>query len=109
MSKRYGERVRDARRRLGMTQKELAEKMGVTCRAVVAWEQKDVRPRYLKRYYRLADVLNIDVNYLIADDVTFKTCSINDDIIKLEKRLVQLENEINECKNLLEELRMKEL
>ena len=42
--KLFGEKLRNHRKRLGMTQEEVAEKIGVSAQAVFKWEQNICYP-----------------------------------------------------------------
>ncbi len=59
-----GNNIRACRMRLGITQKELAEKMGVTPAAVSLWE-KDSRDPRLPDLVLLASVLKASLNELV--------------------------------------------
>jgi transcriptional regulator with XRE-family HTH domain len=61
----FGERLAQAREQGGLTQVQLAGKMGVTQRAVVHWERATValRPEQL---HALADILRVSTDYLVG-------------------------------------------
>ena len=65
---RFGEKLKKERKKMHLTQEQVAEKIGITRRAYISYEQKDVRPRNKETYKLLASVLDCDVNYLIRDD-----------------------------------------
>lgn len=67
----FGEKVRKARRALGMTQIELAKKIGVTNRAITSYETGRSFPRTREGYRKLAEALQVDVNYLLSEDDAF--------------------------------------
>jgi transcriptional regulator with XRE-family HTH domain len=56
-SPEYGQRIRDHRRRLGHTQEELAQRIGVTRPAVNRWETKGIIPTG-EHITRLAEYLS---------------------------------------------------
>ena len=60
----FGEKVKAERTKLGMSQDELAAKIGVTRRIIGSYENDKSRPRGMERYKKLAEVLNVNVNYL---------------------------------------------
>lgn len=67
--KSFSEKVREARLLLHLTQEELGNLVGVSKRAILAYETTGVRPRQnVKR--RLADALRVSVDYLDQDDIT---------------------------------------
>ena len=80
-----GSRIIEARKRLGMTQSELAKQLGVSQGSVANYENEFNTPK-VEMMYKLFDVLHVDANFLYQDDM-----AILDDRITLspeEKRLV---------------------
>lgn len=67
----FGEKVKAERTKLGMSQDELAAKIGVTRRIIGSYENDKSRPRGMERYKKLAESLNINVNYLLSEDDAF--------------------------------------
>ena len=67
----FGEKVRNERNRLGLSQDELAEKIGVTRRVISSYENDSSRPRGTERYNKLADALGVNINYLLSEDEAF--------------------------------------
>ena len=67
----FGEKVKAERTKLGMSQDELAAKIGVTRRIIGSYENDKSRPRGMERYKKLAEVLNVNVNYLLSEDDAF--------------------------------------
>ena len=68
---KFCEKVREARNKAGLTQDELAKAIGVSLRTVTNYETEERYPKKRETYYRLAQVLNVDVNYLLTDDDSF--------------------------------------
>ena len=64
----FSSRVRSLRDRSGITQAELAEKLGLTNRAVGAWESGRSRPR-LDKMQQLADLFGVTVSELMGEEV----------------------------------------
>ena len=64
-----GERIKRERKKKGLTQKELAEKLGVSVVSVQRYEAEDrgVKSDTLKR---IADILDIDIYNLVSDTPT---------------------------------------
>lgn len=62
----FGEKLLAARERAGLTQAELAQRMGVTQRAVAHWERTStvLRPEVIEA---LADALKVSVDELIRE------------------------------------------
>ena len=62
----FSERLRTLRDRAGLTQAEIADKLGLTSRAVGAWESGRARPR-LDKMSQLADLFGVTVSDLMGD------------------------------------------
>lgn len=75
----FGEKLRNARQTLNLSQIELAEQVGVTERSIYSYEQTGTFPRtaVLKR---LAESLNVSVAYLMDEDETDKSKSIDEEM-----------------------------
>ncbi len=58
-----GDRIKQRREALGITQDQLADALGIAREAVSQWETGETKPRY-KRLRPLADVLKCSVNHL---------------------------------------------
>jgi transcriptional regulator with XRE-family HTH domain len=67
----FGEKVKDARKKLNMTQAMLAEKVEVSLRTIAGYETDRSYPRTREAYKRLADALDVNVNHLLSDDEAF--------------------------------------
>jgi len=67
----FGEKIRQARKELGLTQDELAEKILVSRRIINSYESNKSRPRTLEGYKKLSDVLGIPLNYLRSEEEDF--------------------------------------
>ena len=65
---KFGEKVRNLRKKNKMSQGELAAAIGVSLRTVQNYEKSGMHPKQRDLYYRLAEVLNVDVNYLLTED-----------------------------------------
>ncbi len=67
----FGEKVKTERTKLGLTQEELAAKVGATVRVIFSYENDKSRPRGTERYRKLAEALNVNVDYLLSEDDAF--------------------------------------
>lgn len=65
------EKIKEARKQAGLTQDEFAKAIGVSLRTVTNYETGERYPKKRETYYKIADVLNVDVNYLLTDDEEF--------------------------------------
>jgi len=67
--KEIGDRLREARERRGMTQGDLASKLGVHPATVTLWEnRKNRRQIGTKHIQKVAEALNIRVSELLGED-----------------------------------------
>ena len=67
----FGRRMAEARERAGLTQAELARRLGVTQQVVAAWERRNIalRPEQIRM---LAEALSTTADYLIGISETWK-------------------------------------
>lgn len=63
-----GSRIKESRVQLGLTQEELAEKIGVTKGAIANYENEVSTPK-IELMYKLFEALHCDANYLYQDDM----------------------------------------
>ena len=68
---KFGEKVKKARQERKMTQKELAERAGISLRTVLNYEGGERLPKSRKVYASIADALGMDESVLIDDDAEF--------------------------------------
>ena len=64
----FADKIKRARGALGMTQQELADAVGITKRAVAAYETEGAKA-HRKTMEKLAAVLNVSQNYLLDDSL----------------------------------------
>ena len=67
--KSFSDKVREARIILNLNQETLAQLVGVSKRAIAAYETDGTRPRP-NTLAKLAEALQVSVDYLINDDIT---------------------------------------
>ncbi|WP_194611693.1 helix-turn-helix domain-containing protein [Clostridium vitabionis] len=67
----FGEKVREARKKLNISQDDLSNKIGVSRRTVTSWETDKSFPRTRKVYEKLAETLDVPLNYLLSEDDAF--------------------------------------
>jgi transcriptional regulator with XRE-family HTH domain len=60
----FAQRLKKARMAAGLTQVELAEKLGVTSRSIQHYELGQRMPRKFETVEKLAEILNVEVNDL---------------------------------------------
>lgn len=68
----FGEKVREARLALNLSQAELAERTGISERSLYTYEQLGTLPRS-GNIRKLAEALNVSVSYLLDEEETDRT------------------------------------
>ena len=68
---KFGEKIREGRKKAGLKQEEFAKAIGVSLRTVLNYESGERYPKKRETYYKIAEVLKFDVNYLLTDDEEF--------------------------------------
>lgn len=64
----FGDKLKKLRNEKRLTQNDVAEAVGISRRAYVAYEQEGTRPRKRETYEKLSDVLGCSVNHLLIED-----------------------------------------
>ena len=59
------DRIKQERERLGLSQRELGDRVGVTRAAVSKWENGDTQNMQLKNLLTLCETLNVEVRHLV--------------------------------------------
>lgn len=67
----FGEKLKSVRKAAGLTQTELGEATGISLRTICLYENGKMYPRKRENYKKLADALNVDVQYLMGEDEGF--------------------------------------
>jgi len=75
----FGEKIRNARIALNLSQIELAEMVGITERSIYSYEQTGSQPRMVI-LTKLAQALNVSVGYLVDEEETDKEKNISQEI-----------------------------
>lgn len=65
---KLADKIIDERKRCGLSQEELAEKLGVSRQAVSKWESEQSTPE-LKKIIQMADFFGISTDYLLRDEI----------------------------------------
>ncbi len=68
---KFGEKVKALRKEKKLTQADLAKAIGISARAVQNYEITDAHPKQREIYKKLAEVFEVDVNYLLTEDEEF--------------------------------------
>lgn len=85
---KIGQFIRTKRKEKGLTQEALAEKLGVTSRAVSKWENGVCLPD-ADNMIILADILGVSINNLFSGEVI----DVNERDEQLEKTLIELKKQ----------------
>ncbi|MFP3152929.1 helix-turn-helix domain-containing protein [Lachnospiraceae bacterium ZAX-1] len=83
----FGEKVRQARIALNLSQTELADKTGLSERSLYTYEQTNTMPR-AGNIKKLAEALNVSVSYLLDEEESDNQKNIDQDLF-----LVNVKNE----------------
>ncbi len=93
---KIGKFILDCRKEKGLTQEQLAEKLGVTSKSISRWENGNTLPDY-SLLKDLCNELDINVNELLFGEKIKE----NDYMNKSEENLVNLRKQIDERKKVL--------
>ena len=70
---KFGKKVQQQRKKAGLLQQELADRLGVTKRTLANYEGGCSYPQNRSLYAKLAEIFNVDVNYFLTEDEEFLT------------------------------------
>ncbi len=70
---KFGEKLKELRKKKGISQTELAERIGVSLRTIRGWEIEGRYPKKRELYTSLAEVLDCEVSYLLTEEENFIT------------------------------------
>jgi len=70
---KFGEKLKEQRKKHKLTQEELAKEFGIARRSLVNYEQGASYPKERGIYYKLAEFFDVDVNYFLTEDEEFLT------------------------------------
>ena len=62
----FSERLKDLRKQAGLTQVEVAEKLGISQPAYASWERGAKKPTQ-ENLVKIAQILNVSVDYLVGN------------------------------------------
>lgn len=74
----FGEKVSQLRKQKKITQRELADEIGVSLRTITNYETGGRYPKQREIYRKIADALEVDVNYLLTENESFVIYSHDD-------------------------------
>lgn len=67
----FGSKIKKLREEKKMTQSELAKALGTTLKTVSNYETKNMRPRKMETFEKIAQYFGVNVNYLLAEEEYF--------------------------------------
>ena len=70
---KFGDKLRDKRKKLSLSQSNLAKELGVTTRTLSNYEKGASHPQDRAIYFKLADFFKVDVNFFLTEDEEFLT------------------------------------
>lgn len=68
---KFGEKFKTERLKMNLTQKEVADALGINRRMITRYENGLSFPRTKEAYKKIADFFGVDVNYLLTEDDEF--------------------------------------
>lgn len=90
----FGEKLRVLRAQKDLSQEEVAKAIGVTRQNYTAYEKSNRRPRKRELYWKLAEVLDCEVNYLLTEDEEFVSSASEQYGSRGKKQAEQLVNDL---------------
>lgn len=81
----FGEKIKEARLAMNLSQTELAQLTGISERSLYTYEQLGILPRK-NNIRKLAEALHISVSYLLDEDETDTQSQIDNDMFIMEAR-----------------------
>ena len=96
---KIGKFILNCRKEKGLTQEQLAEKLGVTSKSISRWENGNTMPDY-SLLKDLCNELDINVNELLSGEKIKR----NDYINKSEENLIKLRKQIDKRKKILKNI-----
>ncbi|MBQ3307323.1 MAG: helix-turn-helix transcriptional regulator [Bacilli bacterium] len=93
---KIGKFILNCRKEKGLTQEQLAEKLGVTSKSISRWENGKTMPDY-SLLKDLCNELDINVNELLSAE----KIKVNDYMNKSEENLIKLRKQIDKRKKVL--------
>ena len=68
--KRVGEFIKQKRKEKKLTQKELAEKLSITDRAISKWERNEAKPD-IDKLIAISKLFNVSIDYLLSYEIDY--------------------------------------
>ena len=68
---KFCDKVKKERRAKGLTQQQFADMLGVSLRTITNYEKGDSYPKQREMYGKMAEILGVDINYLLTENEEF--------------------------------------
>lgn len=68
---KFCDKLKNARQKTGLTQSAFAKALGVSLRTVTNYESGESYPKKRELYGKMAEILKVDINYLLTEDEEF--------------------------------------
>jgi transcriptional regulator with XRE-family HTH domain len=100
----FGERLRNAREAAGMSQQQMASRLGVKGTTVNSWEVGKEDPR-ANRLQMIASLLNVPLLWLIAGSQKVPDAAANvDEGMLMKQKFAEVNGKMTELRNSIDEL-----
>jgi uncharacterized protein YjbI with pentapeptide repeats len=83
-----GNKIAEARKKINISQAQLAERLFISSQAVGKWERGESMPDIVT-FNRLAEILGVDLNYFSEKFLSQATKSVNDTTVTAESELTE--------------------
>ena len=93
----FGERIRELRKERGITNYEMATRLGISRNTLTNWERGEKEPHSVEILEEMAKVLNVPLEILLTDEKAVDLEN-NPAILSLKKRVTRLESI---CRNIV--------
>ena len=93
----FGERIRELRKERGITNYEMAMRLGISRNTLTNWERGEKEPHSVEILEEMAKVLNVPLEILLTDEKAVDLEN-NPAILSLKKRVTRLESI---CRNIV--------
>ena len=103
MSKVNGLKIKETRKKLGLSQEKLANKIGVS-KVTICWYENGDRVPSLENFLKLSDELNLSLDELTGREVNVVAEDETEYSVKMPKRDIEIISEIKNKKDLYKKL-----
>ena len=94
-----GNNIKEQRTRLGLTQKDIADRLNVTAQAVSRWENEEVEPS-IDTLKRLSCIFKVSLDVLLNDQATTVNNEVAAEVVPQEVRSNEPQGVCDRCKRL---------